>query len=293
VIVPAHTYIATWLAVRMAGATPRPVDVDPVTRNLAAESVASAMTERTRAIIPVHLYGVPVDTGPLMRLAADRALIVIEDAAQAHGASLGARRIGGTAHSAAWSFYPGKNLGAFGDAGAITTDDESVAVAARTFRNYGAASKYVHETVGVNSRLDPLQAAFLRVKLARLDRWNQRRRHLASIYLRALADVPGLTLPTIPPRTDPVWHLFVIEHADRAALQEALTKAGIGTLIHYPTPPHLSRACADLGFPSGSFPIAERLAATVLSLPIGPHLTDGEAQAVVDAVREAAAGCGR
>jgi dTDP-4-amino-4,6-dideoxygalactose transaminase len=291
VIVPAHTFIATWLAVQTAGATPVPVDVDAVTRNIDAAAVARALSSRTRAIVPVHLYGLPVDMAPLLALARERGIAVIEDAAQAHGARCHGRRAGALADAAAWSFYPGKNLGAFGDGGAITTNDEAIAQEARSMRSYGGTVKYVHETFGLNSRLDPLQAAFLRVKLAHLDEWNGRRRAVAAFYADRLQGLSGLRLPLVPSSVEASWHLFVVEHQERVALMNLLARRGIATLIHYPIPPHLSGVCKPLGWPAGSFPVAEKLAATVLSLPMGPHLTSSQAALVVDALLETSTGC--
>jgi dTDP-4-amino-4,6-dideoxygalactose transaminase len=290
VVVPAHTFIATWLAVQMAGATPVPVDVDGATRNINAAAVSGALTPRTRAIVPVHLYGLPADMAPLRALAKDRGILVIEDAAQAHGARDHGQRAGSLGDAAAWSFYPGKNLGAFGDGGAITTNDEAIAREARSLRSYGGTVKYVHDTFGLNSRLDPLQAAFLRAKLGRLDEWNQRRQIVAALYAEQLRDIPGLTLPVVPSDVDAIWHLFVVEHRGRDAFKNALANLGISTLIHYPIPPHLSLAYKALGWSVGSFPVAEQLAATVLSLPMGPHLTRSQTASVVNAVHETSVG---
>lgn len=286
VIVPAHTFIATWLAVRMARANPVPVDVDPSTRNIDVTAVSRAITPRTRAILPVHLYGAPADMDSVRSVAREHGIRVLEDAAQAHGAVYRGASVGTLGDAATWSFYPSKNLGAFGDGGAITTDDEKVADAARTFRNYGSPAKYVHDTAGVNSRLDPLQAAFLRIKLAHLDEWNARRRAVAEIYLARLHDVPGLTLPTLTGDTKPVWHLFVIQHRRRDELKRLLAERDVDTLIHYPCPPHLSGAFSDLGLGAGSFPVAEQLANSVLSLPIGPHLTTAQGSFVAGALAE-------
>jgi dTDP-4-amino-4,6-dideoxygalactose transaminase len=287
VIVPSNTYIATWLAVSYAGAIPVPVEPNPATFNLDPSRVAAAITPRTKVLLPVHLYGQPADTAPLLELAAAHNLKVLEDNAQAHGARYRGRRTGALAHAAGVSFYPGKNFGALGDAGAVVTDDDTLADQVRTLRNYGSRRKYFNEVKGFNSRLDELQAAFLRVKLPVLDEWNQRRREVARHYLQALPGVPGLVLPHVPAWAEPVWHLFVVRHPQRDHLQQRLTEAGIGTLIHYPVPPHLSGAYADLGYRTGAFPIAEELASTVLSLPMGPHLTQAQAAEVVEAVRAA------
>jgi dTDP-4-amino-4,6-dideoxygalactose transaminase len=281
VIVPSNTYIATWLAVSYAGATPVPVEPDARTGNLDPARVAAALTPRTRAIMPVHLYGQPADMDPLVALARQHGLKVIEDNAQAQGARYKGRRTGSLGDAAGNSFYPGKNLGALGDAGAVTTDDATLADRVRTLRNYGSRRKYYNEVKGYNSRLDELQAAFLRVKLKKLDEWNARRGAVARRYLAGLGGIEGLALPFVPEWAEPVWHLFIVRHARREALQQQLTDAGIGTLIHYPVPPHLSGAYADGGWARGAFPLAESLADTVLSLPMGPHLSEPQAEAVV------------
>jgi len=290
VIVPSNTYIATWLAVSMAGATPVPVEPDPVTRNLDPARIEAALTPRTRVILPVHLYGVPADMDPIMSIAKRHNLKVLEDAAQAHGARYKGRRCGSLGHAAAWSFYPGKNLGAFGDAGAVTTDDEELADTVRVLRNYGSRIKYLNEVKGFNSRLDPLQAAFLQVKLTRLEEWNRRRAAIAGLYREELADASGLTLPAVPDWAEPCWHLFVVQHPDRDALQKNLREEGIGTLIHYPVPPHLSQAYRDAAIIQGSLPIAEKLANEVLSLPIGPHLAQSDARFAIRAIQGASNG---
>lgn len=271
VIVPSNTYIATWLAVSGVGAKPVPVEPDPLTHNIDPNLIEAAITPRTRAVMPVHLYGQPADLPPILEIAKRHGLRVIEDAAQAHGAAYRGRRLGGHGDIVCWSFYPGKNLGAFGDAGAITTNDADLAARVAMLRNYGSREKYVNELPGVNSRLDPLQAAVLRVKLKVLDDWTERRRAIASAYLEGLKD-SGLILPHVPEWAAPVWHLFVVRTDAREQLQAQLAKAGIGTLIHYPIPPHMQSAYADLGFEAKAFPIARRLAQEVLSLPMGPHL---------------------
>lgn len=286
VIVPSNTYIATWLAVSYAGATPVPVEPDPQTFNLDPTRIAAAITPRTKAIMPVHLYGQPADMDPMMDLATKHGLKVIEDNAQSQGARYKGRRTGSLGDAAGNSFYPGKNLGALGDAGAVTTNDAALADRVRVLRNYGSRKKYFNEVKGFNSRLDELQAALLRVKLKRLDEWNGRRRAVAARYQAELTG-SGLGLPTAPAWAEPVWHLFVVRHQGRDEFQKKLSEAGIGTLIHYPVPPHLSGAYAEMGMAEGSFPIAEAIAATVLSLPIGPHLTPAQAAAVVEQVRKA------
>ncbi|WP_240098628.1 DegT/DnrJ/EryC1/StrS family aminotransferase [Thermomonas flagellata] len=286
VIVPSNTYIATWLAVSQCGATPVPVEPDPATHNLDPDRIEAALTPRTKVILPVHLYGQPADLDPILAIARRHGLRVLEDAAQAHGARYKDRRVGAHGDAVAWSFYPGKNLGALGDAGAVTTNDDTIADRLRVLRNYGSRVKYVNEVQGWNSRLDPLQAAILRVKLAHLDAWNARRVEIAALYLRELADC-GVRLPQVPEWSQPVWHLFVIRHPQRDGLQQRLAEAGVDTLIHYPIPPHRQQAYAAQGWPEAAFPIAEQLAGEVLSLPIGPHLSPDQAQQVVAAVRAA------
>jgi dTDP-4-amino-4,6-dideoxygalactose transaminase len=281
VIVPSNTYIATWLAVSYAGATPVPVEPDPKTFNLDPNRIEAAITVKTKAIMPVHLYGQSADMDPIMAIARKHKLKVIEDNAQAQGARYKGRRTGSLGDAAGNSFYPGKNLGAYGEAGAVTTNDKELADKIRVLRNYGSQKKYYNEVKGYNSRLDELQAAFLRVKLKKLDEWNDRRRKVAAFYLEELGGKPDLTLPFVPEWAEPVWHLFVVRHPKRDGLQQKLTEANIGTLIHYPVPPHLSGAYADEKWKRGAFPIAENMADTVLSLPMGPHLTQEQAKFVV------------
>lgn len=287
VIVPSNTYIATWLAVSQCGATPVPVEPVEGTSNLDPARVEAAITTRTKAILPVHLYGQPADLDPILAIAARHGLRVLEDGAQAQGAIYKGHRVGGHGDAVAWSFYPGKNLGAYGDAGAITTNDDALAEQLRVLRNYGSRVKYVNDVQGWNSRLDPLQAAVLRVKLAHLDDWNARRRAIAARYLEGLRDA-GVALPEVPDSAEPAWHLFVVRSPRRDALQARLGEAGIGTLIHYPLPPHRQQAYADLGFSADAFPIANRLADQLLSLPIGPHQPEAATAAVIDAVRAGA-----
>jgi len=234
--------------------------------------IEAKITPRTKAIMPVHLYGQCADMDPILAIAAKHGLAVIEDAAQAHGARYKGKRIGRLGDAAGFSFYPGKNLGALGDGGAVTTNDDVLADRIRALRNYGSRVKYHNELKGFNSRLDELQAAFLSVKLRKLDEWNARRKVIADIYLKGLAEVPDLTLPYVPDWAEPVWHLFVVRTFERDQLQKHLAGQGIQTLIHYPVPPHLSGAYADGKWPRGGFPMAEELSDTVLSLPIGPHL---------------------
>jgi dTDP-4-amino-4,6-dideoxygalactose transaminase len=287
VIVPSNTYIATWLAVSAVGARPVPVEPDIRTHNIDPNLIAAAITPRTRAILPVHLYGQPADMDAINALADRHGLRVMEDVAQAQGARYKSKVTGSLAHAGAFSFFPTKNLGALGDAGAVTTDDAELAERVRVLRNYGSRKKYVNLEKGYNSRLDELQAALLRVKLPHLDRWNERRKVLAAKYSAALADVAALGLPRVPQWADPAWHLFVITTDRREALTRALDEAGIGWLIHYPIPPHLQAAYSELGLPRGSFPVAERLAETVLSLPLGPHMSDAAAADVADAIGRA------
>jgi dTDP-4-amino-4,6-dideoxygalactose transaminase len=285
VIVPANTFIATWLAVTYAGAVPVPVEPNPKTYNLDPARVEAAITLKTKAILPVHLYGQPADLDPLMLIAERHNLKVIEDAAQAHGAQYKGRMCGNLAHAAGFSFYPGKNLGALGDAGAILTNDDTLAEQLRKLHNYGSKVKYYHDVKGFNSRLDEMQAAFLRTKLIHLDEWNKRRQKIAAYYLRNLADLPDLILPYFPDWVVPVWHIFAIQSPRRDDLQEFLKNKGVGTLIHYPVPPHLSRAYSDMDLQKGAFPITEALASMELSLPMGPHLSLGEAESVVNMIR--------
>ncbi|CAM5443713.1 UDP-4-amino-4,6-dideoxy-N-acetyl-beta-L-altrosamine transaminase [Thauera mechernichensis] len=271
VIVPSNTYIATWLAVSQCGATPVPVEPVEATYNIDPARIEAAITPRTKVILPVHLYGQPADLDPILAIARKHGLRVLEDAAQAHGARYKGRRIGAHGDAVAWSFYPGKNLGALGDGGAVTTNDPELADRIRVLRNYGSRVKYVNEVKGFNSRLDPIQAAVLRVKLRVLDEWNARRRGIAQRYLEGLAG-SGLVLPQVADWAEPVWHLFVVRHPERDALVQRLHEAGVGTLIHYPVPPHLQAAYAEMGFGVGAFPVAERMAGEVVSLPMGGQM---------------------
>ena len=294
VLVPSNTYIATWLAVSAVGAVPVPVEPDPDTANLDASGLQAALTGRTRAVLPVHLYGRAAPIDEIVAFARRHDLVVVEDAAQAHGARHAGRRIGASGDAVAWSFYPGKNLGAFADAGAVTTDDAEVADRVRLLRNYGSRVKYHNEVRGVNSRMDELSAAVLAVKLPVLDEWNARRTAIAATYRRELDDLDGIVVPPAghvgaDGTDDCVWHQFVIRSDRRDELCAGLEAKGVPTLIHYPVPPHLQPAYADLGLEAGSLPVAERWASTVLSLPIGPHLPDADVERVVLAVREVAA----
>jgi dTDP-3-amino-3,4,6-trideoxy-alpha-D-glucose transaminase len=284
VLVPSHTFVATWLAVVHVGATPVPVDVSPVTGLWEPDAVAAAVGPRTRALLPVHLYGRPVDLDPLLDVAARDGLAVLDDAAQAHGARYRGRPLGGLAHATAWSFYPGKNLGALGDGGAVTTSDPEVERRLRSLRNYGSTEKYVHDEVGFNSRLDELQAALLSVKLRRLEEFNARRRRVADRYAAELTGL-GLTLPETPDWAEPVWHLYVVRTPHRDALRAHLASRGVETLVHYPVPPHRQPAFAGMALATATLPAADRLAAEVLSLPMGPHLSEPEQDHVIESIR--------
>ena len=284
VIVPSNTYIATWLAVSQVGATPVPVEPDENTFNIDPARIAAAITEKTKLILPVHLYGQPADMEPILEVANTYNLKVLEDAAQAHGASYKGQKLGSHGDAVSWSFYPGKNLGAFGDGGAITTNSDNLDDTLRLLGNYGSKKKYIHELKGCNSRLDPIQAAVLRVKLRYLEEWNSRRKAIAAFYSENLADT-GLVLPEVPEWADPVCHIYVVRGPQRDKLQEDLKGKGISTLIHYPIPPHLQDAYQELPYEKGSFPIAETMADTMLSLPISPHLTEAQTEAVVKAIK--------
>jgi len=284
VLVPSNTYIATWLAVSQVGATPVPVEPDERTYNMDPQRIEDAITPRTRAILPVHLYGQPADMAPILACAEKHGLEVLADGAQAHGARYRGAAIGGLGNATAWSFYPGKNLGAFGDAGAVTTNDPKLAERIRVLRNYGSRVKYVNEVQGFNSRLDEIQAAILRVKLRHMDDWNARRVRTALRYSEAFA-ATGLILPTVVAKAEPVWHLYVVRLMQRDALQAKLGEMGVQTLIHYPIPPHLQQAYA--GYPAPDLAITRAMAEQVLSLPMGPQLTEAQVETVVDATLEA------
>jgi dTDP-3-amino-3,4,6-trideoxy-alpha-D-glucose transaminase len=283
VLVPSHTFVATWLGVLHAGAVPVPVDVSPMTGAWEPSAVQSAVTGRTRALLPVHLYGHPVDLDPLLDIARRHGLAVLDDAAQAHGARYGDRPIGGLTDVTAWSFYPGKNLGAFGDGGALTTSDPALAARLRSLRNYGSTEKYVHDEVGWNSRLDELQAALLSVKLRHLGEHNARRAEVAARYHDALGGT-DLVRPMPPAWGSSVWHLYVVRTPYRDALREHLTRNGIETGIHYPVPPHRQPAFAGTPLAQAHLPAADLLAREVLSLPMGPHLAEIQQERVVETV---------
>lgn len=282
VVVSAHTSIATWLAITHAGAHPVPVEPDEDTMQIDVARVEAAITERTAAIVPVHLYGMAAEVDRLSEIASRRGLALLEDAAQAQGAQLGGEPLGSFGDAGAFSLYPTKNLGALGDAGIVVSDDHALLERVRTLANYGERRRYESEVRGYNSRLDELQAAMLRVKLRRLEVWNEARRARADRYVAALADVPEVTLPGVTPGALPVWHQFVVRVARRDRVREALARRGIETLVHYPIPPHRSPAyAADY---SDQLPITDRLAESVLSLPISPQLEDDGHRRVCEAL---------
>jgi dTDP-4-amino-4,6-dideoxygalactose transaminase len=289
VVVPANSFVASAVAVSRAGAVPRFADVDPVHYLLDPASAASAVTGRTAALLPVHLYGQIAPMDALSKVAADHGLTVVEDAAQSHGAAQHGQTSGAWGKAAAVSFYPGKNLGAYGDAGAVFTDDEGVAAAVRGLRNYGSEEKYRHDTVGFNSRLDTLQAVVLSAKLRHVDQWNAQRRAAASLYQSLLAGVDGVQVPAAAAGNVHVWHLFVVEVDERDRVLADLRAAGIGASIHYPVPIHLQPAYASLGYGPGDFPVAERSAARILTLPLYPGITAAQQEQVVEALAAAVA----
>ncbi len=284
VLVPSNTFIATWLAVSNVGARPIPIEPTEATFNMDPERIEAAITSRTRAIMPVHLYGQPADLDPILQIAKRYGLRVIEDAAQAHGARYRGKRIGAHGDAVCWSFYPGKNLGALGDGGGVTTDNEAIASRLRMLRNYGSLIKYHHEELGVNSRLDEIQAAVLRVKLPYIDTDNLHRARIAKAYTEGLQGL-NLTLPMVPSYAEPVWHLYVVRHLQRDQLAKRLSEAGVSTVIHYPVSPHLQPAYSNLNIASGSQPVAERLQGEVLSLPMGPCQSDFDTQSVIQIIR--------
>lgn len=290
VIVPSHTYIATWLPVSDIRAKLVPIEVNPDTYNLDPSLIETAITPRTKAVIVVHLYGQPADMDPINAIAKKYNIKVIEDAAQAHGASYKRKKIGGLSDATAFSFYPTKNLGAIGDGGAVTTDSSDLAAKIRLLRNYGSPVKYIHDIKGCNSRLDELQAAFLNVKLKKLDEWNRKRSQIAAQYLEALAGCESLKLPAVPEWAESVWHLFVVQHLERDGLLNSLKESGVQCLIHYPIPPHLSKAYDETGYQEGDFPIAEKIARNILSLPIWPHMTQGQINQVIETLQRLCVG---
>ena len=288
VITTANTFIATVLAIIATGARPVLVDVDPATYNMDPAAFSAAITPRTRAVIPVHLYGHPADMDSITEIAQRHNLLIIEDAAQAHGARYRGNRVGGFGHAAGFSFYPGKNLGAYGDGGMVVTNDSAINEKIRQLRNYGQRVKYYHDVCGTNSRLDSLQAAVLRMKLRHLDEWNTQRRRHADTYNKLLAALPVLC-PVTSPGGDHIFHLYVIQVENRAAAQAALKSQGVDTGVHYPVPIHLQKACADLGYRPGDFPVTEALADRILSLPMFAELTHEQIDYVVVSLKQAVA----
>ena len=283
VIVPANTYIATWLAASHCGAIPVPVDASVETYNIDVQKIRSAITNKTKAIIPVHLYSHPAQMQQINELAQEFGIFVLEDAAQSHGSRLNNRMSGALGDAAGFSFYPTKNLGAIGDGGAVTTDNEEIAEKVRVLRDYGQRERYVSNYIGINSRLDELQAALLRVKLKHLEDWNEKRRKIAECYTRFLED-SGVTVPRIPSNSIPNWYIYAIRFSQRDKLMERLKRRGIITLIHYPIPPHLQPAYKFLGYRVGDFPVSEKIAEEELSLPIDPYLNQEEINYVAENV---------
>jgi dTDP-4-amino-4,6-dideoxygalactose transaminase len=286
VIVPSNTYIATWLAVTQVGAIPVPVEPELATSNIDPTLIAAAITPRTRAIMPVHLYGQACRMTEIMSLAKQYDLYVVEDNAQSQGAAFDGRLTGSFGHLNGTSFYPGKNLGALGDAGAVTTDNAELATKLCVLRNYGSQRKYYNEVVGYNSRLDELQAAVLRIKLQYLPEWTKQRQAIAASYNEQLRDINGLSLPVVASGATHVYHLYVVRTAQRDELQDFLHRQGVGTLIHYPVPPHLQQAYAELNMLVGSYPLAEELASTTLSLPMWPGMTEQQIGYVAVTIRK-------
>jgi len=287
VIVPVNTFIATAGAVTFAGATPVFVDVIPGTYNFDLDKLREAITPATKAIIPVHLYGIPADMDPIMEIAAEHNLLILEDASQAHGSRYKGKRVGGIGHIAAFSLYPAKNLGAFGDAGIITTNDESVIDKLKALRNCGQTQKYHHDYAPHNHRMDTIHAAVLRIKLRELDKWNAQRRQVADWYAEALADT-DLVLPSIADSVEPVWHLYVVQTKQREFMMKQLSDRGIGVGIHYPFPLHMTPYYQDmnLGYQEGDFPVAEAEAPQLMTLPMFPGMTQEQVEYVANAVRE-------
>jgi dTDP-4-amino-4,6-dideoxygalactose transaminase len=294
VITVSNTFIATGEAILLNGARPVFIDVDPVTFTMDAQQLEAAITPQTRLILPVHLYGHPADMAAITAIAARHGIPVLEDAAQAHGAEINGRRAGGLGHAACFSFYPGKNLGAYGDAGIVVSDDREFIARVRQLANHGAgANKYDNVVAGTNSRLDTLQAAVLRVKLGSLDEWNRERRERVAAYTRALSGAPSVGLPTEAPAMKSAWHLYTIRVPDREALQKHLASQGIATAIHYPRPIHLQPAMALAGGRAGDLPVSERLSNEVLSLPLYPELPLAAVEEIAGEVRRFAGSAGR
>jgi dTDP-4-amino-4,6-dideoxygalactose transaminase len=285
VIVPSNTYIATWLAVTYSGANIIPVEPNPITFNIDPLEVKKHITSRTRAIIAVHLYGLPADMYTLKKICRSKGIKIIEDAAQAHGAVYFDQKVGNLGDAAAFSFYPGKNLGALGDAGCVTTNDHRLAKRITSLRNYGSSVKYFNDYCGFNSRLDELQASFLSVKLKYLDDQNNIRIKMADIYNNELSKIPDVQTPNGFSHLNSVWHLYVIRVKDRIKLAEHLKSRHIETLIHYPLPPHLQKAYKFLNFKKGDFPISETIHSEVLSLPMGPHITAKDIKKVCSEIK--------
>ncbi|MBC7489177.1 MAG: DegT/DnrJ/EryC1/StrS family aminotransferase [Glaciimonas sp.] len=281
VIVPTNTFIATWLAVSYVGATIVPVEPDARTHNIDFKLIGDAITPKTKAIMAVHLYGQTAEMDEIKALAQKRGIKVIEDAAQAHGAKFSGKRAGSLGDAAGFSFYPGKNLGALGDAGAVTTNDAELARKIKLLRNYGSTQRYKHEVAGYNTRLDEIQAAFLRAKLPYMENWNMRRKEIAGRYLAGLNGC-GLTLPSVSEACEPVWHLFVVRSNQRDALRSHLESNGVETLIHYPLAPHLQQAYANMNLSAGSYLVAEQLQTEILSLPIYPQMSNEQVDYVIE-----------
>jgi dTDP-4-amino-4,6-dideoxygalactose transaminase len=286
VIVPSNTYIATLLAVSNVGATPILVEPNPLTYNIDPQNIAQAITKKTKAIIPVHLYGQPCEMDQILEIANANDLKIIEDNAQAHGAYYKDKMTGNWGHINATSFYPGKNLGALGDAGAITTNDEELCNRILQLRNYGSPKKYYNVEKGYNMRLDELQAALLSVKLKHILNWNNMRKSIAQIYNSELNGIGDLVLPTIVDHAEHVYHLYVVCSSKRDGLSAFLNSNGVGTMVHYPIPPHLQLAYKDLNYSEGSFPIAERLAKNCLSLPIWPGMNENQVDYICKTIKE-------
>lgn len=292
VIVPSNTFIATWLAVTQVGATPVPVEPNERTYNIQAEEIEKAIGGKTKAVIPVDLYGQPVDAHAIMAVASDNDIVVIGDAAQSQGASFKGKKTGSFFDLECFSFYPVKNLGAVGDAGAVTTNSDELDRKIRMLRNYGSSGKYIHELLGLNSRLDELQAGILRVKLKHLDEWNEKRRGIAKHYTQQFDDLSRegqfVIAPWVPEATIPSWHLYVLRVKERDRVRKHLKNEGIETIVHYPVPPHLQEAYSFMNFHRGSFPLSERLADEVISLPLYPSLSMESVDQIIHSVLDVA-----